>query len=87
MDNIDLKAAVWRGLKGFVTTFVVLVVTAATTAITGLVAVPVDFNDPKKTASTFAVAFAVGFLMALGKLVRDQWGNPNGSGAVNKLTP
>lgn len=84
-QSVDWSATAWRGVRGFVATLVALVVGSGATAVAGLGAVPVNFSDVKHTAQALVLAFVLGFLAALFKAIRDKWGDPSGSGVVNRL--
>lgn len=84
---MNTNAVVSRGVRGFVWAVLALIGYSATAAINGLSSVPINLNDPKKTVISLAVCFVVGFLVALGKAFRDKYGDQNGGGLVNKLTP
>jgi hypothetical protein len=84
-QSVDWQATLWRGFRGFVSTLLAIIVGSVATSFTGLATVPINFSDPKKTGGALAVAFFVGFFLSFGKAIRDKWGNPDGSGKVNKL--
>lgn len=77
-------------LKGFVSWPVVyrLVRAAIVTAVAQTVAMSVNWSNPEQATRTVAVSLSVGFLLALGKGIRDTWGHEDDSkGAINRLLP
>lgn len=81
----DWIAVAMRFVRGFLGVVITLVIASGATAFAGLGAVPINFSDPKNTAKALMIAFILGFLSALFKAIRDQYGNPNGAGVINKL--
>ena len=59
---------------------------ALITAATQTLVLQPDFSKPENAAKILAISFISGFLFALGKGIREEWGNPDPSkGVINKL--
>lgn len=70
-------AVIYRLLRG-----------AAAAAITQAVVLQPDWSKPEEAIRTLVVSFIVGFLLALGKGIRDIWGNSDESkGLINRALP
>lgn len=74
MDTTIIKA-LWRVGRA-----------ALITATTQALVLQPDFSKPENAAKILGVAFISGFLFALGKGIREEWGDEDPSkGVINKL--
>lgn len=61
---------------------------AIVTAFVQTVATQPDWSKPEVAIKTLAISFTVGFFLALGSGIREQWGNTDKSkGLINRALP
>lgn len=75
--NFDLiRSVLYRLVRG-----------AVATALAQTLALQVDWAKPEVAIKALAVSFVTGFLLALGKTIREIYGADNKDGKVDRMLP
>lgn len=83
--QINISATLWRGARYFVGTLLGIIILAAQQSWTGLSLIPINLRDPQLYTKTLILAFVLGFIGAIGKILRDKYGKLDGTGLMDKL--
>lgn len=81
----EWKVTLWRGLRGAVATVIATAGLALQETVTGVNIINVDFSSLEAIMKTLTVPFVAGFLIALGKGLRDAFGAKDQKSLIDKL--